>query len=141
MKKERKKGAGEVGRLRGGFEDLDVTAKGRVGRAKGEKVEQGSGNVFADLGLPDPETALAKADLARQVCAAIADRGLTQAEAAKLLRLDQPKVSALMRGRLRGFSTERLFRLLNALDQEVEIVIRPARGSGRRAGVHVVSAS
>ncbi len=93
--------------------------------------EKSSGNVFADIGLPDPDQALAKAELARQISALIAARGLTQAEAASLLGLDQPKVSALMRGRLSGFSTERLFRLLNALGREVQIVIKPARSAAR----------
>ena len=59
--------------------------------------EQGSGNVFADLGLPNPELALAKAELVRRIRAVIAERKLTQAKAAQILRLDQPKVSALVR--------------------------------------------
>ena len=61
---------------------------------------ESSGNVFADLGLADPEEALAKAELARQIGALLAERGLTQAQAAALLGVDQPKVSALVRGRL-----------------------------------------
>ena len=107
---------------------------------KAERVERSSGNVFADLGLRNPQEALAKAQLARRICALVGERGLTQAQAATVLGLDQPKVSALMRGKLRGFSVERLFRCLKALGQEIEIVIRPARKAGHRAEPYVVSA-
>jgi predicted XRE-type DNA-binding protein len=81
--------------------------------------------VFADLGLPNPELALAKAELVQRIRVVITERGLTQKEAAKLLGLDQPKVSALVRGRVEGFSIDRLFRFLNALGHRVEIKIRP----------------
>jgi predicted XRE-type DNA-binding protein len=95
---------------------------------------ESSGNVFADLGLADPEEALAKAELARQIGALLAERGLTQAQAAALLGIDQPKVSALVRGRLEGFSLDRLLRFLLALDRDVEIVVRPRpRPDGPRA--------
>ncbi len=91
-----------------------------------------SGNVFADLGVKEPDQALAKAELARQISAVIMDRHLTQARAASLLGIDQPKVSALMRGRLTGFSIDRLLRFLVTLDRDVEIVVRPrARKVGR----------
>jgi predicted XRE-type DNA-binding protein len=89
------------------------------------RVERGSGNVFADLALPNPELALAKAELVQHIRNLIAERKLTQAKAGELLGLDQPKVSALVRGRVRGYSTDRLFRFLNALGQRVEITIRP----------------
>jgi predicted XRE-type DNA-binding protein len=93
--------------------------------------------VFADLGLPHPELARAKADLVQRIRTLIADRGLTQAKAAALLGLDQPKVSALVRGRVGGYSIDRLFRLLNALGQRVEITVRPAtaRAAGRAIDV------
>lgn len=84
-----------------------------------------SGNVFADLGLPDADELLAKADLAIQISRIIEERGLTQAQAAKVLGIDQPKISALVRGRLEGFSMERLYRYLNALGRDVEIIVRP----------------
>jgi predicted XRE-type DNA-binding protein len=90
------------------------------------RVEYGSGNVFADLGLPNPDLALAKADLVVRIRSLIVERKLTQAKAAKLLRLDQPKVSALVRGRVEGYSMDRLFRFLNALGQRVEITVRPS---------------
>src|SRR5580700_4823052 len=84
------------------------------------KIEESSGNVFADLGLSNPEERLAKADLAIQINKLIKKRKLKQKEAAALLSLDQPKISALSRGRLSGFSIERLFRLLAILNQDHE---------------------
>jgi predicted XRE-type DNA-binding protein len=100
-------------------------------------IEESSGNVFADLGLPDAEQRLAKADLSIQIGREIRARGLTQAEAAKLLGMAQPDVSNLLRGQLSGFSMDRLLRFLNALDQDVEIVVRPATQA--RAGLRVVA--
>ncbi len=92
----------------------------------------GSHNVFADLGVQAPEEALAKAELTVKISEIIEAKGLTQAAAAKLLGIDQPKVSALLRGKLTGFSTERLIKFLNALGRDVEIVVkvRPRRGPG-----------
>lgn len=86
--------------------------------------QESSGNVFADLGLPDPDEHLAKAQLASRINDIIDDLSLTQSEVAKLLGVDQPKVSALMRGRLAGFSLARLFGFLNALHYDVQIVIK-----------------
>ena len=82
-----------------------------------------SGNVFADLGLPNPEELLAKAELAHKITVLIRKRGLTQAEAAKLLGVDQPKISSLIRGRLTGFSIERLIRFLLLLGQDIRISV------------------
>ncbi len=106
---------------------------------KKNKVMTSSGNVFADLGIPNAEEYLAKAKIALRVCSIIHDRKLTQVQAAKLLGVDQPKVSALMRGRLDGFSAERLFRFLNALGRDVEIIIRPKRDNARSARVRVLA--
>ena len=92
-----------------------------------------SGNVFRDLGLPLPEEALAKAELTSKIAAIIASKALTQAAAAKILGVDQPKISALLRGRLTSFSTERLMKFLRALGSNVQIVVedRPkAKGPG-----------
>src|SRR5262245_1403839 len=83
------------------------------------RVEPGSGNVFADLGLPNADLALVKAELVQRIRDLLAERKLTQVKAAELLGLDQPKVSALLRGRVEGYSIDRLFRLLNALGQQV----------------------
>ncbi len=95
------------------------------------------GNVFADLGLPDPEEALAKAELAHKITVLIQDRGLTQVQTAKLLGIDQPKVSALMRGRLSGFSLERLMRFLLLLGQDIKITVQACPRSRSQARVHV----
>ena len=104
-----------------------------------KQIEPSSGNVFADLDLPAADEALAKAELARRICDILAERKLTQARASALLEIDQPKVSALMRGKLAGFSTDRLFRFLNTLGQDVEIVVRPARRTSERASTRVVN--
>ncbi len=100
--------------------------------------EKSSGNVFADLGLPNAEDRLAKAELARKINEIIGKRRLTQVEAAELLGIDQPKISALARGRLEGFSLERLMRFLNVLGRDVEIVVKPKTRGRRRASVSVV---
>jgi len=84
-----------------------------------------SGNVFADLGVSNPEEALAKAELANKISVIIQERKLTQAKAAKLLGIDQPKVSMLLRGRLIGFSIERLMRFLMLLGQDIKISVYP----------------
>ena len=88
-------------------------------------VHPSSGNVFADLGLPNADELLIKAELVHQISEIIAERKLTQVEAAEILGIDQPKVSSLVRGKLSGFSTERLFRFLNALGSNVEIRVIP----------------
>lgn len=92
-----------------------------------EAVRQGGKNIFEDLKLPDAEELNAKAQIAYRICSILEERKLTQKEAADVLGTDQPRVSALLHGRLEGFSSDRLFRFLNALDQEVEIVIRQTR--------------
>ena len=92
----------------------------------------GTGNVFEDLGHPRPAEAVAKAELARKIGALIEKQRLTQAAAAEVLQIDQPKVSALVRGRLAGFSLDRLVRFLVLLGSDVEIVVKPrARATGR----------
>jgi predicted XRE-type DNA-binding protein len=96
-----------------------------------------SGNVFADLGLPNPEELLAKAELAHKITVLIRKRGLTQAQAAKLLGVDQPKVSALIRGRLTGFSIERLMRFLLHLGQDIKITVEAAPRNRANARVLV----
>jgi predicted XRE-type DNA-binding protein len=96
-----------------------------------------SGNVFADLGVPNPEEALAKAELARKISTLIAKRRLTQAQAARLLGVDQPKVSALIRGRLTGFSLERLMRFLLLLGQDIKITVQASPPTRSRACVLV----
>jgi len=96
-----------------------------------------SGNVFADLGLRNPEEALAKAELAHKITVLIRDKGLTQVQTAKLLGVDQPKVSALIRGRLSGFSLERLMRFLLLFGQDINITVQACPRSRSQARVHV----
>jgi len=96
-----------------------------------------SGNVFADFGLPNPEEALAKAELANKIILLIRKRGLTQLQAAKVLGVDQPKVSALFRGNLTGFSIERLMRFLLLLGQDIKITVQACPRSRSQARVHV----
>ncbi len=88
-------------------------------------VNVSSGNIFADLGLSHPEERLLKAQLVRKISETIKYRNFTQVQAAEILGIDQPKVSALIRGRLSGFSTDRLLYFLNALGNDVEILIKP----------------
>jgi predicted XRE-type DNA-binding protein len=112
----------------------DAAMKSRI------SVERGSGNVFADLGYPDAEEALVKARLAQRISELIERRGLSQQQAATRLAIDQPKVSKLLCGRLREFSTDRLFRFLNALDQDVQIVVKAKARSRKQATVRVLAA-
>ena len=97
-------------------------------------VVQGSGNVFADLGLPDAEELLLKGNLTLQLHHRIKDLGLTQVQAAKRLGISQPEVCRLLKGRFMGFSVERLIGLLNALEMDVEIVVRPRPPQKQAAG-------
>ena len=103
-------------------------------------VEQGSGNVFADLNIPDPEEAMAKAQLASRISDIISHRHLTQEKAAEILGIKQPHVSDLVRGRLKHFTMDRLFRFLNALDRDVQIVIKKKPRSKPVARTFVVPA-
>jgi predicted XRE-type DNA-binding protein len=103
------------------------------------QVRSSSGNVFSDLGLENPEEWLVKAELARAIANIIADRRITQVEAAELLGIDQPKVSALINGKLSGFSAVRLFRFLNALDRDVEIVVKTKPSARERAQTQVIA--
>jgi predicted XRE-type DNA-binding protein len=108
------------------------SARTRGSLEKPIRFSRGSGNVFADLGLPNPEIALAKAELVRRIRDLIVERKLTQIMAAELLGLDQPKISGLVRGRVEGYSIDRLFRFLNALGQRVDITVRPNRANASR---------
>jgi predicted XRE-type DNA-binding protein len=91
------------------------------------EVEEGSGNVFADLGFANPEQERLKAHLTLEIYKLLKERGLRQREAAKLLGTSQPRVSELMRGRSGAFSASHLMEFLTVLDQDVEITVRPKR--------------
>jgi len=93
-------------------------------------VEEGSGNVFADIGLPNPEEALAKAEIARQVNRIFAARRLNQAQAGALLRIAQPRVSDLARGRLGKFSLDKLLQFARLAGIDIEIRMKPSSKPG-----------
>jgi predicted XRE-type DNA-binding protein len=99
----------------------------------------GSGNVFADLGFEEPEEELTKAQLASHIRQVIRRKRLTQVAAAALMGLDQPKVSALLNGRLANFSTDRLMRLLTSLGQDVEIVVKEKSTSLDKGRIRVIA--
>lgn len=96
-----------------------------------------SGNVFADLNLPHADDLLAKAELAAKIIAEVQRRRLTQSQAAAILGIDQPKVSALKQGKLTGFSIERLMRLLLKLGHDVEISVSGRSRPGSAAKLRV----
>ncbi len=102
-----------------------------------ETVEPSSGNVFADLGFSDAEERLLKAELAVKIAELIDQKGLTQIETARRVGLDQPKVSHLLRGRLSGFSADRLFAILNRLGHSVEVRISAKEKSPDKSHIHV----
>ena len=89
----------------------------------GDDYTVSSGNVFADLGVPDAEAALVKSDLAAAIAATIRQRGLTQAQAATLLSIDQSRVSRITRGDLAHYTMDRLLRFLTLLNHDVTIVV------------------
>jgi predicted XRE-type DNA-binding protein len=104
------------------------------------EVHETKSNVFADLGLENSEDLHAKSGLVFRIAQILEKRKLTQMQAAAILDIDQPKISNLLRGRLDGFSTERLFRFLNALDQDIEIIVKPKSPSSQCAEVRVLAA-
>lgn len=101
-------------------------------------VISGSGNVFADIGLPEPDEELAKAQLASCIRQVIRHQRLTQVAAAARMGIDQPKVSAILNGRLANFSSERLMRLLTELGQDIEIRVRSKPRSRTHGRIRVL---
>jgi predicted XRE-type DNA-binding protein len=108
---------------------------------KKEKIYKSSGNVFEDLGLPHPERVMARAQIMLRITEIIKDKDLTQKQTAELLGIPQSKVSCLMNGKLSMFSLDHLFELLNALDRDVEIIIKPRTKEVRFATTHVLMAA
>src|ERR1700733_4104029 len=100
--------------------------------------EEGSGNVFADIGLANAEELKAKTLFVIEIKRIVKKRKLKQAEIAEILGIPQPKVSHLLKGQSSGFSTERLMRFLNALDQDINIKIKP-KPKNRDAHISVFS--
>lgn len=105
------------------------------------EVEEGSTNVFADLGFENPEEELFKADLTAEIARAIRVKNLTQAQAAKILNVDQPRISRLLSGRTDLFSIETLMHFLVALGQDVEVSVKPKPSRRKRAHWSVVGSS
>jgi predicted XRE-type DNA-binding protein len=103
--------------------------------------EEGSGNVFADIGLPNAGEHLIKAQLVTKIGGLMRARGLKQVAAAKLFGVTQPDVSNMLHGDFRQFSVERLLRFLVALGQDVEIVVRPHQGTRKAAQLRVTDAT
>jgi predicted XRE-type DNA-binding protein len=104
-----------------------MKSKKRKSRNGLGRVTEGSGNVFADLGLPNPEQELLKAQLTLQIYSILKESGMKQVEMAKVLGVRQPQVSLLMRNRAGNFSVGRLMEFLMALRRDVEITVRPTR--------------
>ena len=96
-----------------------------------EQVTRGSGNVFADIGMPDPEAHAFKADLVSLMRELIDERGLKKKDVAELWHVDPADVSHVLRGRFRGFSIDRLFRFMMARNQDVEVKVKPRAMSSR----------
>ncbi|WP_350494981.1 helix-turn-helix domain-containing protein [Neopusillimonas aromaticivorans] len=103
-------------------------------------IEESSGNVYADLQMPEAEAMYVKARLASKISDIIRYRHLTQQQAAEILGISQPKLSGLLRGQFRGISEAKMIECLNRLGRDVEIVVRKARGRQPQGQTHVVFA-
>lgn len=104
-----------------------------------DNITEGSGNVFEDLGFDHPSEEQTRAQLVRELRAIIKDRNLTQTAAGKLIDLSQPDLSQLLRGRTRGFTVDRLLRLLMALDRDIEIRIKKRPKSRSKSRMAVIA--
>ena len=105
-----------------------------------EKIVKSSGNIFKDIGVSDPERTLIRSQVMSRVTEIIKERGLTQVKAGRILNLTQSKVSNLMNGKLSVFSLEHLFKLLTALQWDVEIIIKPKSKTETKATMSVLLA-
>jgi predicted XRE-type DNA-binding protein len=105
------------------------------------KREVSSDNIFADIGIENAEEELTKAQLAWEIDLIIKKRKLTQEKAAKLMGINQPKVSALLRRKLEGFSVERLMHFLNQLGQDIDIIVKPKPRNRKNARLNVIHSS
>lgn len=104
------------------------------------KITRGSGNIFEDLGFENPAEYQAKAQLALQIIKIIEKRKLTQKQAAKLIGAQQPDISNLKNGRLKGFTLDRLFSFLLRLDRSIEIRVTKPRSKGKQGTLETVAA-
>jgi predicted XRE-type DNA-binding protein len=99
--------------------------------ARKVKVEAGSSNIFADLGFPDADIHLLKAQIVSEIYRLTNERKLTQAQAGKLMGITQPEVSRMFKGNLREYSIDRLMSFLTSFDRDVEIVVKPHKKAGK----------
>ena len=102
-------------------------SKSKKTRSRAGHITEGSGNIFADMGLPNSEQELIKAQLTLQIYSILKGSGMTQVEIGKILGVQQPQVSLLLRNRSGNFSVGRLMEFLTALRRDVEITVRPTR--------------
>lgn len=103
-----------------------------------KEIEKGSANVYADLGIPDAEEMLVKAQLATKIAEIIKQRRMTQVQAADLLGMPQPKLSNMLRGRFRGISESKMLECLTKLGRDVQIVIKTTSRSRKTGHVSVL---
>ena len=106
-----------------------------------EKIHRGSGNIFADIDVAYPQRTLARAQIMSRIAEIIKERGLTQTKASELLGIPQSKVSCLVNGKLSMFSLDHLLVLLNKLDRDVDIIIKPKTREEKVASTHVLLAA
>ena len=99
------------------------------------EAHESSGNIFADLGLPDSEERMLKAGIVVELRRLIKERELTQVKAAKLVGISQPDLSHLLRGDFDDYSAERLMKMLTAFEQDIEIIMKPHRKAGQRGRI------
>ncbi len=102
------------------------------------KIEEGSGNIFADLGLPDADNHFLKAQIVSEIYRLATDRKLTQANAGKLMGISQPEVSRMFKGSFREYSIDRLMGFLTSFDRDVEIVVKPHKKAGKAGRIKFV---
>ncbi len=102
-----------------------------------EEFTKSSGNIFADLGVADPEEALVKSELASQIYEIICSENITQKKAAEILGIDQPKISDIINGKLRHFSIDRLMRFLRRLGRDIEIHVMSKSKARRKTSIRV----
>jgi len=105
------------------------------------EIHESSGNVFADLGLPNTEERLLKANIVNELHRLIKERGLTQVKAAKLIGIHQPDLSHLLRGDFEDYSADRLMKMLTVFEQDIEIVMKPNRKAGKPGRITFKSAA
>ncbi len=105
-----------------------------------DNITKSSGNIFEDMGFSSPRDELLKANLTARISKILQDRKIKQKDAAKILEIDQPKVSALKNGCYAGFSVERLLDLLLSLEQDIDIIIKPRESGNRHGEIHVFAA-